>query len=147
MSRKQKKKSAVGKKSVLLSGKLKNTIREKMPSVDVKRLVMLNIPYVIVLYLVDKLAWLYRHCVGEAFIDKAMTLFLNFQLAFENPLPSMHGFDLLTGIIGAAAVKLMVYLKGKNAKKYRQGVEYGSARWGTPKDIAPYIDPVFENQC
>ena len=145
MSRKQKKKSAVGKKSVLLSGKLKNTIREKMPSVDVKRLVMLNIPYVIVLYLVDKLAWLYRHCVGEAFIDKAMTLFLNFQLAFENPLPSMHGFDLLTGIIGAAAVKLMVYLKGKNAKKYRQGVEYGSARWGTQKDIAPYIDPVFEN--
>ena len=84
MSRKQKKKSAVGKKSVLLSGKLKNTIREKMPSVDVKRLAMLNIPYVIVLYLVDKLAWLYRHCVGEAFIDKAMTLFLNFQRAFES---------------------------------------------------------------
>ena len=141
MSGKQKKKSAVEKNNVPLSGKLKSAIREKMPSVDVKRLAML----MIVLYLVDKLAWLYRHCVGETFIDKAMALFLNFQLAFENPLPSIHGADLLVGTAGALAVKLMVYLKGKNAKKYRQGVEYGSARWGTPKDIAPYIDPVFEN--
>ena len=145
MSGKPKKKPAAEKKSVLLSGKLKSMIREKMLPVDVKRLAMLNIPYVIVFYLVDKLAWLYRHCVGDSLIEKSMALFLNFQLAFENPIPSIHGGDLLAGVAGAVAVKLMVYLKGKNAKKYRQGVEYGSARWGTPKDIAPYIDPVFEN--
>ena len=145
MSGRQKKKTAAEKKSVLLSGKLKSMIQEKMPPVDTKRLVMLNIPYGIVFYLVDKLAWLYRHCVGDSLIEKSMALFLNFQLAFENPVPSIHGGDLLAGVIGAVAVKVMVYLKGKNAKKYRQGVEYGSARWGTPKDIAPYIDPVFEN--
>lgn len=145
MSGKPKKKIVAEKKSVPLPGKLKSMIREKTPPVDVKRLAMLNIPYVIVFYLVDKLAWLYRHCIGDSLIEKAMALFLNFQLAFENPIPSIHGVDLLAGATGAVAVKVMVYLKGKNAKKYRQGVEYGSARWGTPKDIAPYIDPVFEN--
>ena len=145
MSGKPKKKIVAEKKSVPLPRKLKSMICEKMPPVDVKRLAMLNIPYVIVFYLVDKLAWLYRHCIGDSLIEKAMALFLNFQLAFENPLPSIHGVDLLAGVVGAIAVKLIVYLKGKNAKKYRQGVEYGSARWGTPKDIAPYIDPVFEN--
>lgn len=145
MSGKQKKKSASKKKSVLFLGKLKSIIREKMPSVNVKRLLMLNIPYMIVFYLIDKVAWLYRHCMGDSLINKAGILFLNFQLAFQKPLPSIYGIDILVGVVGAAAVKLMVHLKGKNAKKYRQGVEYGSARWGTPKDIAPYIDPIFEN--
>lgn len=125
--------------------KLKSVIREKMPPIDTKRLLMLNIPYVIVFYLVDKEAWLYRYCIGESLADKAMALFLNFQLAFENPIPSIHGYDLLAGVIGAVIVKIIVYMKGKNAKKYRHGEEYGSARWGTPKDIAPFIDPVFEN--
>ena len=145
MSGKQKKKAAAKTKSVSLSGKLKSMIREKMPPIDAKRLLMLNIPYVIIFYLVDKEAWLYRHCIGESLVDKAMALFLNFQLAFKNPLPSIHGYDLLAGVIGAAIVKIIVYMKGKNAKKYRHGEEYGSARWGTPKDIAPFIDPVFEN--
>ena len=89
---------------------------------------MLNVPYGIIFYLADKLAWLYRHCIGDSLMDKAMALFLNFQMAFENPFPSIHGIDLLAGATGAVAVKAMVYLKGKNAKKYRQGVEYGSAR-------------------
>ena len=128
MSGKQRKKPAAGKKSVPLSGKLKSMIRENMPAVDRKRLIMLNIPYIIVFYLVDKSAWMYRHCVGDSLMNKAMALFLNFQLAFEHPFPSIHGIDLLAGAVGAVAVKLMVYLKGKNAKKYRQGVEYGSAR-------------------
>ena len=145
MSGKQKKKAAAKTKSVSLSGKLKSMIREKMPPIDAKRLLMLNIPYAIIFYLVDKEAWLYRHCIGESLVDKAMALFLNFQLAFKNPLPSIHGYDLLAGVIGAAIVKIIVYMKGKNAKKYRHGEEYGSARWGTPKDIAPFIDPVFEN--
>lgn len=145
MSGRPKKEAAAEKRSMPLSRRLKNMIREKMPPIDTKRLVMLNIPYVIVFYLADKVAWLYRHCVGDPFVDKAMALFLNFQLAFDDPLPSIHGYDLLAGLVGAVAVKFMVYMKGKNAKKYRQGVEYGSARWGTPKDIAPFIDPVFEN--
>ena len=145
MSGKQKKKAATKTKSVPLSGKLKGMIREKMPPIDTKHLLMLNIPYVIIFYLVDKEAWLYRHCIGESLADRAMALFLNFQLAFKNPLPSIHGYDLLAGVIGAAIVKIIVYMKGKNAKKYRHGEEYGSARWGTPKDIAPFIDPVFEN--
>ena len=65
--------------------------------------------------------------------------------AFESAAPSFHLFDLLIGVAGAAALRLMVYCKGKNAKKYRKGVEYGSARWGGPKDIAPYIAPNFDN--
>ena len=147
MSRKQikKKKAAVKPESVPLSGKLMGMIREKVSSLDMKRLITLNIPYVIVFYLVDKVAWLYRHCVGDSLVAKVGVLFLNFQIAFENPLPSIHGYDLLAGLIGAVMVKLIVYMKGKNAKKYRHGEEYGSARWGTPKDIAPFIDPVFEN--
>ena len=131
MSRKQikKKKAVVKSESVPLSGKLMGMIREKVSSLDMKRLITLNIPYVIVFYLVDKIAWLYRHCVGDSLMAKAGVLFLNFQIAFENPLPSIHGYDLLAGLIGAVMVKLIVYMKGKNAKKYRHGEEYGSARW------------------
>mgnify|MGYP006940164517 FL=1 len=104
---------------------------------------MMNLPYVIVFYLADKVAWLYRHCIGDSLVGKLGVLFLNFSLAFENPFPSFQIYDMGMGILGAVLVKLAVYLKGKNAKKYRQGVEYGSARWGTAKDIEPFIDPVF----
>ena len=128
-----------------LTGKIAGSLAEKLSTIDKKRLLMMNVPYIIVFYLVDKLAWLYHHCVGNSFVEKAGVLFLNFQMAFDNPLPSFYAYDLAVGVIGAAAVKGMVYLKGKNAKKYRQGVEYGSARWGNEKDIAPFIDPVFEN--
>ena len=128
-----------------LTGKIAGSLAEKLSTIDKKRLLMMNVPYIIVYYLVDKLAWLYRHCVGNSFAEKAGVLFLNFQMAFDNPLPSFHAYDLAVGVVGAAVVKGMVYLKGKNAKKYRQGVEYGSARWGNEKDIAPFIDPVFEN--
>ena len=126
-------------------GKLAGSIKGRLPTIDKKRLIMLNIPYVIVFYLVDKVAWLYRHCVGASMVEKLGVLFLNFQLAFTDLLPSIHVYDLAAGIVGAAVVKLAVYLKGKNAKKYRRGEEYGSARWGNEKDIAPFIDPVFEN--
>lgn len=128
-----------------LTGKIAGSLSEKFSMIDKKRLLMMNVPYIIVFYLVDKLAWLYRHCIGNSFAEKAGVLFLNFQMAFDNPLPSFYAYDLAVGVIGAAVVKGMVYLKGKNAKKYRQGVEYGSARWGNEKDIAPFIDPVFEN--
>ena len=135
-----------------MSGKEKFRLKQilakftgSFPTIDVKRLIMRNVPYVIAFYLVDKEAWLYRHCMGNSFAEKAAVLFLNFHMAFDNPLPSYQAHDMLMGVIGAVLVKGMVYLKGKNAKKYRQGVEYGSARWGNEKDIAPFIDPVFEN--
>ena len=128
-----------------LTGKIAGSLSGKLSTIDKKRLLMMNVPYIIVFYLADKLAWLYRHCVGNSLAEKAGVLFLNFQMAFENPVPSFHAYDIAVGVIGAAVVKGMVYLKGKNAKKYRQGVEYGSARWGNEKDIAPFIDPVFEN--
>ncbi len=112
--------------------------------IDVKKMVILNIPYVIFFYLSEKVAWLYRHCIGDSIVEKLGVVFLNFNLAFQNPFPSFHIYDIAAGIICAVALKLFVYYKGKNAKKYRQGVEYGSARWGTAKDIEPFIDPVFE---
>lgn len=112
--------------------------------IDVKKIVILNIPYVIFFYLSEKVAWLYRHCIGDSIVEKLGVVFLNFNLAFQNPFPSFHIYDIVAGITCAVALKLFVYYKGKNAKKYRQGVEYGSARWGTAKDIEPFIDPVFE---
>lgn len=112
--------------------------------IDVKKMVILNIPYVIFFYLSEKVAWLYRHCIGNSIVEKLGVVFLNFNLAFQNPFPSFHIYDIAAGITCAVALKLFVYYKGKNAKKYRQGVEYGSARWGTAKDIEPFIDPVFE---
>lgn len=126
-------------------GRLAGSIKGRLPPIDKKRLIMLNIPYVIVFYLADRVAWLYRHCVGGSLAERLGVLFLNFQLAFTDVFPSIHVYDLAAGVIAAMAVKTVVYLKGKNAKKYRRGEEYGSARWGNEKDIAPFIDPVFEN--
>ena len=120
-------------------------ISGRMQSADVKKLILLNFPYIIAFYMVEKAAWLYRHCNGDTIVDKLMVLFMNFGLAYKSYLPSVHPFDLLVGLIGAAALKAVIYFKGKNAKKYRQGEEYGSARWGNAKDIEPFIDPVFEN--
>ena len=116
-----------------------------MQSADMKKLILLNFPYIIAFYMVEKAAWLYRHCNGDSVVDRLMVLFMNFGLAYKSVLPSCHPFDLLIGLVGAAALKAVIYFKGKNAKKYRQGEEYGSARWGNQKDIEPFIDPVFEN--
>lgn len=110
------------------------------------RILALNTPYVIIFYLVDKEAWLYQYCQGDSSVERLMVLLLNFQMAFTSVLPSIEKMPLLAGFTGALAVKLLVMMKMKNAKKFRQGVEYGSARWGTAKDIAPFIDPIFEKQ-
>ena len=125
--------------------KVAAAISGKMQSADMKKLILLNFPYIIAFYMVEKAAWLYRHCNGDTIVDRLMVLFMNFGLAYKSYLPSVHPFDLLVGLIGAAALKAVIYFKGKNAKKYRQGEEYGSARWGNAKDIEPFIDPVFEN--
>ena len=114
---------------------------------DIKKLVLLNFPYVFAFYFVDKLAAVFRLAPGTEFIDKLTGGFANFGAAFANPLPSFHPVDLLIGVAGGALLKLAVYIKGKNAKKYRHGTEYGSARWGTAKDIQPFVDPVFENNA
>ena len=113
--------------------------------VDVKKLIILNIPYVIVFYMVDKVAWLYRHVNGDLAGMRLVNTFTNFKLAFQNPLPSFHPTDILIGIAGVLIMKAVVYYRGKNAKKFRQGVEYGSARWGTPADIKPYVDEKDDN--
>ena len=124
---------------------LQGMLQERLASVDMHKTLIAGIPYVIIFYLVEKEAWLYRHCTGDSMIQKLMNLFLYFSLAFKNPIPSFHLWDVLAGIIGAGTIYVVVQYRRKNAKKYRQGVEYGSARWGTPKDIAPYIDPVPDN--
>lgn len=97
------------------------------------------------MYLFGKLGQTYRLAAGADLSEKLLHLADGFSLAFESAAPSFHLFDLAVGVAGAVALRLMVYCKSKNAKKYRRGVEYGSARWGGPKDIAPYIDPVFDN--
>ena len=112
---------------------------------DVKKLVLLNLPYIFAFYFADKIAAVFRLAPGTEFIDKLTNGFAVFGSAFANPLPSFHPVDLLTGLIAGALLKLAVYVKGKNRKKFRQGEEYGSARWGKPEDIKPYMDPEFSN--
>ena len=106
---------------------------------------ILSIPYLIIFYLADKSFWLYRHCIGDSMIEKIGVMLMNFQLAFTNWLPSFHMQDLLGGVVTALIFRLILYYKAKNAKKFRHGEEYGSARWGNRKDIEPFEDPVFEN--
>lgn len=113
--------------------------------IDVKKLLILNIPYVIVWYLVDKITWLYRHVPGDLAANKIANVSLYFGQAFTKVLPSFHPADILVGIAGALIIKGVVYMRGKNAKKFRQGVEYGSARWGTAEDIKPYVDENPDN--
>lgn len=116
-----------------------------MKKFDIKKFLRLNFPYLIIFYLADKTVWLFRHCIGDTLLDRVTALFSNYGLAFSKPLPSFHIYDLLAGAACALAVKGILYVRKKNAKKYRHGEEYGSARWGTEKDIAPFVDPVFEN--
>ena len=120
-------------------------IREKMQNIPMKRVVVLSIPYLIIFYLADKCFWLYRHCIGDSMIEKIGVMLMHFQLAFTNWLPSFHMQDLLGGVVTVLIFRLILYYKTKNAKKFRHGEEYGSARWGNRKDIEPFEDPVFEN--
>lgn len=112
---------------------------------DMKKLILSNLPYLMFVYLFDKVGEAYRLAAGAAFADKLMHLLDGFAAAFASPAPSFQLFDLCIGIVGAVIIRLAVYVKSRNAKKYRKGMEYGSARFGTAADIKPYIDPVFEN--
>ena len=121
------------------------TLKAKTGSVDKKKLILMNLPYILAGYFCDKIAWLWRVSPGSDASDKMMAAMNGLNDLFSNPLPSFFPKDLLIGIAGGVALRLVVYFKAKNAKKFRQGVEYGSARWGNAKDIEPYVDPVFEN--
>ena len=112
---------------------------------EIKKLLILNLPYLLFVYLFDKAGAAVRLSPGMDASQKILNLGEGFTDAFASAAPSFHPADLLIGIAGAVIIRLAVYLKGKNAKKYRKGIEYGSARWGTAEDIKPYIDPVFEN--
>ena len=110
-----------------------------------KKLLILNIPYLILALLFTKVSQAWRIAAGYEFASKVLTLPDGFVSAFENPLPSLHSQDLVIGILFGASLRLVVYLKGKDAKKYRKGIEYGSARWGKSEDIRPFVDPLFNN--
>lgn len=112
---------------------------------NIKKHLILSIPYLIVWYLADKLGWLYRVAEGTLAGEKLLFVFSNFQAAFHNPLPSFHPHDFLVGVAGALIARGLIYMKQQDAKKFRQGVEYGSARWGTPADIKPYVDENPDN--
>lgn len=116
-----------------------------MKQLDIKKLLLQNFPYVFLFWFFDRVGEGWRLAAGADVVEKAMGMvsYLG-QLITRNPLPSLHPQDLLVGLIGAVAVRVAVYFKAQNAKKYRRGVEYGSARWGGAKDIAPFIDPKFD---
>ena len=120
-------------------------LKAKTGNLDKKKLVLMNLPYVLAGYFCDKTACLWRVSPGQDASAKMMAVMAGMEDLFSNPLPSFHPKDLLIGIGCGIALRLVVYFKAKNAKKFRHGMEYGSARWGTAKDIEPYVDPVFEN--
>ena len=112
--------------------------------INIKKLVLPNIPYVGIALLATKVGQGWRLSPGKDFSDKFLHILEGFRSAFQSLLPSFHPTDLLVGIAIAVILRLVVYFKGKNAKKFRKNTEYGSARWGTYEDIAPFEDPVFE---
>ena len=112
---------------------------------NIKKFLLPNIPYVFIALFATKLGQAWRLAPGMDFSGKALHLMEGFAAAFQSALPSFHPIDLCVGVAAALLIRLIVYVKGKNAKKFRKNLEYGSARWGRPEDIAPYVDPKFEN--
>ena len=112
---------------------------------NTKRLVILNLPYILMGLYATNLGWAWRMAAGADMTEKMQSLMTVLPDALGRIIPSFHPLDLLVGLCFGAGLRLAVYLKGKNAKKYRHGSEYGSARWGTHADIEPYTDPVFQN--
>ena len=116
-----------------------------MKQVNVKKLILPNIPYVFIALLATKVSEVVRLAPGSDASTKLLNIMTGLNTAFHSLVPSFHPIDLCVGVAAAIAIRLAVYIKGKNAKKYRKNVEYGSARWGNSDDIRPYVDPVFEN--
>ena len=116
-----------------------------MRNINWKKLLLPNIPYFLIGLYATKLGQAWRLSAGTNASEKLLHIMDGFSAAFQSPFPSFHPRDLLIGLLCGAVLRVAVYVKSKNAKKYRHGSEYGSARWGTPEDIRPYIDPVFQN--
>lgn len=116
-----------------------------MKQINYKKLIIPNIPYLFIALFATKIGQGYRLTPGTDLSEKLLNLNIGFGEAFSSFMPSFHLIDLLLGIAIAVIIRVVVYVKGKNAKKFRKNEEYGSARWGTHEDIAPYIDPVFKN--
>lgn len=116
-----------------------------MKQINYKKLIIPNIPYLFIALLGTKIAQGYRLSPGADLSQRLLSLGDGYGQAFSSLMPSFHPMDLIIGIVIAVIIRITVYVKGKNAKKFRKNEEYGSARWGTHEDIAPYIDPVFEN--
>ena len=112
---------------------------------EIKNLLIPNASYLLFVYLFDKIGQAVHLSPGLDMSEKVLHLGDGFTAAFQSAMPSLVPVDLLIGIAGAVVIRLLVYVKGKNAKKYRKGMEYGSARWGGAQDIKPYVDPVFQN--
>ena len=112
---------------------------------NTKKLALTNLPYVVLGLVCTNLGEAWRMADGADASEKILSLFGAIPAAFGNPLPSFHALDLCVGLVCGLLLRLAVYLRGKNAKKYRHGYEYGAARWGTAEDIRPYVDPVFKN--
>lgn len=116
-----------------------------MKQVNVKKLILPNIPYVFIALLATKVSEAVRLAPGSDASAKLLNIMTGLNTAFHSLVPSFHPIDLCMGVAAAIAIRLAVYIKGKNAKKFRKNLEYGSARWGTAEDIKPYVDPAFEN--
>ena len=112
---------------------------------NIKKFLLPNIPYAFIALFATKLGQAWRLAPGTDVSGKALHLMEGFATAFSSLVPSFHPIDLCVGVAAALLIRLIVYVKGKNAKKFRKNLEYGSARWGRPEDIAPYVDPKFEN--
>ena len=111
---------------------------------DTKKLILKWLPYVLIFYVFNQLSERFNAIESESLINHYAQLLMQLERIFETPQLSLKILDLVVGVSGSASIYLLIYIKGKNAKKYRKGTEYGSARWGTPKDIKPYIDPEFD---
>mgnify|MGYP000787261495 CR=1 FL=1 len=114
-------------------------------TLDIKKLILLNMPYILMGLFATNFGEAWRMAQGADASEKFLSLIAVLPGALESFWPSLHPLDLLVGLCCGGSLRLAVYLKSKNAKKYRHGLEYGSARWGTREDIAPYVDPVFQN--
>lgn len=116
---------------------------KKLPKINAAQVLKASLPYVIIGLLCTKLGEAYRLTTGADILDKVLGTFTTLGTVFQNPFPSLHPFDLFVGAAAAVLVRAILYFKAKNAKKYRHGEEYGTARWGTQKDIEPFINPDF----